>query len=63
MSLNDQEKLIGKHPDAGGLFSSWLAHNDTPSTSTLRHRELNPDTTKRQMRCVNKSGHKTILNL
>ena len=48
MSLNDQEKLIGKHPDADSLFSSWLAHVDTPSTPTLRHRELNPDATKRQ---------------
>lgn len=48
MSLNDQEKLIGKHPSSDGIFSSWLSHNDTAATPTLRHRELNPDTTKRQ---------------
>ena len=48
MSLNDQEKLIGKHPNADGIFSSWLSHNDTAATPTLRHRELNPDASKRQ---------------
>lgn len=48
MSLNEQEKLIGKHPDSDGLFSSWLSHNDTAATPTLRHRELNSDATKRQ---------------
>jgi hypothetical protein len=44
----EQDKLIGKHPDSDGLFNSWLSHNDTLATATLRHRELNPDATLRQ---------------
>lgn len=44
----EQDKLIGKHPDSDGFFSSWLIHTDDTPTATLRHRKLDADSSKRQ---------------
>jgi len=48
MTINNQEKLIGKHPESDGVFSSWLSSDDTPATPKLRHRKLDFDSAKRQ---------------
>jgi len=39
MSLTQQDKMIGKHPEEG-IFFEWIDSIDTPCTDTKRHRHL-----------------------
>ena len=40
--MPNQEELIGPHPKAPNIFSSWLKCNDMPVTATKNHRSLTP---------------------
>lgn len=40
--MANQKDLIGSHPKAPDIFSTWLACNDVAATATKNHRSLTP---------------------
>ena len=46
--MTEQERLIGKHPEASHILGEWLAHIDQPTTKSKKHRKLEENEDFRQ---------------
>ncbi|RHJ95073.1 Hachiman antiphage defense system protein HamA [Parabacteroides bouchesdurhonensis] len=46
--MTEQERLIGKHPEATHILGEWLIHMDQPTTVSKKHRKLEENYTLRR---------------
>jgi hypothetical protein len=54
--MTEQERLIGKHPQAPHILGEWLAYTDYPTTASKKHRKLEEDNGLRQKAIDNIAG-------